>query len=77
MKQRLTFKLERRVRLPGQDWSQYRLEAECRHYTDIKLMCERRKSEDRREVDTTGRQVQAEYRVSGYNGEITSFIVGV
>ena len=77
---RLHFRLERRTRLPGQDWTPWRLEAECRHYIDALALFKTRKGDvDRREVDPTGRQVQAEYRlVSNSTGDaISTCIVGV
>lgn len=75
----LIFKLERRIRLPGQDWGEYRLEAECRHWQDMAVLMKR--VQDRagvmNPVDCTGRKVQAEYKASGASGELKSFIVGV
>jgi hypothetical protein len=76
----LTFKLERRIRLPGQDWQDLRLEAECRHWLDMRVIVKR--TEERytmsHPVDCTGRPVQAEYVVSGKDaGVIKTFIVGV
>lgn len=74
----LAFRLERRIRLPGQDWGDWRLEAECRHFADVAAMAERR--EDRvQECDETGRLIQAEYRIasSATGDTLKSFIIGV
>ncbi len=77
----LSFQLERRVRLPGLDWGQWRVEAQCRHVADVMALVARRNSSENRQVETdsTGRQVQAEYRViSTHTGQtLKSFIVGV
>lgn len=56
------FKLQRRTRMLDGQWSDWRLEAECRHASDVLALWDRRCARTQ-ESDDTGAQVQAEHRI--------------